>query len=125
VTAVVAALLALIAAASGIERTVDPALTAIAERRVVEAQADWRHAGSHLAWSVEVLLQQDPGAPDPPALAVEGWRSSPGHWAVLTDRRLTRIGCAAATTAAGAWYFACILAPAHGGALLPNTATAP
>jgi hypothetical protein len=86
-------LLALLMTATGIERSVDADLTAIAERRVAEISACaecFTHEGQP-ADTWEVLAYTD--NPDP-ARAVEVWLGSPDHAAILTDPSLTRIGCA-------------------------------
>lgn len=102
-----ALLVALLAMATGIERPVDPGLTAIAERRVLEVQADFSHAGAApgatevIAWNV--------GQVDPVAHVVEQWRGSPDHWSLLTDPAFDAIGCAV-DVAGDRTYAVCVLA---------------
>lgn len=98
-------ILSLILALTGIERTVDPAMTAEAERRAAMLPANFSHDGL-TTWEV---LAWNEGAADPARSAVEGWRESPSHWDILTRRDLTRIGCAALESG-GRWYFVCALA---------------
>lgn len=106
-------LLALLVMATGLDRTVDPGLTAIAERRVVEIQADFSHIGYDpccaevIAWNA--------GQADPVARLVEQWRGSSAHWTILTDPSYPAIGCAVAI-AGERTYGVCILgAPAGAG----------
>lgn len=103
-------LLSLILAVTGVGRTVDPGLTAIAERRAAETATDatFNHSGMDpccaevLAWNL--------GTDDPARHAVEQWQGSPAHWAILTDPSLTRIGCGVARGPDGRYEFACVLA---------------
>lgn len=99
-------LLALILALTGIGRDIDPGLTLIAEQRVVEIQSDWSHNGQR-AGTAEVLAYNETGVEG----AVQQWRDSPGHAAILFDSTLTRIGCAMAIDNTGLMWYACILAP--------------
>lgn len=117
-----ALLLALVVAATGISRPVDPALTAIAESRVVEIQTDFSHAGADPCCPLEVLAWES-GHDDPLAYLVEKWRQSPPHWSILSDPTLTRIGCAAASTSDGRTFAVCVLAGPAAGA--PTTASPP
>lgn len=103
----VALLLLLISTATGIDRDVDPSLTTIAERRVVEVQTDWSHNGKPS--DVAEVLAWNSGYSDPAAEAVSQWRASPDHWAILTNRTYTRIGCASAVLIEKT-YFVCELA---------------
>lgn len=109
----VALLLLLISTATGIDRTVDPSLTAIAERRVVEIQTDYSHNGKP-SYTAEVLVWNS-GYTDPVAEALIQWQASPDHWAILTNRAYTRIGCATAALVEKT-YFACELTPGVPGA---------
>jgi hypothetical protein len=148
VSELVAVLLALIVAATGITRDVDAELTAIAEQRAIEVSCDgcFSHAGG-VAGTWEVLAWNS-GFTDPAGKALDQWRSSPSHWATLTDPTLTHIGCGHHQVAER-HYFACVLAidpgPNSGGgasdpssapstsatpppapvSLLPNTAARP
>lgn len=116
--------LALILSLTGIERTVDPGLTEIAERRVVEIQTDYRHTGC----CVEVLVQCSLDiCPDPATYAAYAWRDSPDHWHLLTDPAYTQIGCAHSIGANGFHFFACVMGPVslptpQPVTTLPNTA---
>ena len=104
-----ALLLALLLAATGIDRAVDPELTAIAERRAVEIQADFSHADADPCCA-EVIAWNS-GAADPVAHVVDQWRGSPPHWAILTDPSYGAIGCAVSTGGART-YAVCVLAAA-------------
>lgn len=124
----VALLLALIAALTGIPRNVDADLTAIAERRVIEVSCGdscFNHDGAVpglaevLAWNLDFE--------DPATHAVEQWQGSPEHWAILTDPSYGSIGCGHTHAADGRDYWACVLAPGPYVApteppVLPNTA---
>lgn len=106
-------LLSLILALTGIERTIDPAMTAEAQRRVEMIQTDFSHDGL-TTWEV-LAWNTWPDAETATRRTAEQWRGSPSHWAILTDRSLTRIGCAMTQAAAPdnngtAWYFVCALA---------------
>lgn len=105
-------LLSLILAFTGISRNIDPELTAFAQQRAVAVQSDWSHNGMVYH---EVLTYNDPerGGYDPVQRAVEQWRGSPSHWAILSNPELTRIGCAMSIGDDG-WnngvhYFVCVL----------------
>lgn len=105
-------LLSLILSVTGIERTVDPAMTAEAERRVEMIQSDFSHNGI----TTPEVLAWNSGYPDGTTAterAVQQWRESPVHWEILTDPSLTRIGCAI-DQVGERWYFVCALA--QGGA---------
>lgn len=106
-------LLSLILAMTGISRTTDAGLTAVAEARVVEIQApDGFDHDLMRPGTAEVLLWNR-GYPDGTTAtraAAQGWRDSPSHWSILTSGSLTRIGCAV-TLADETWWFACVLAP--------------
>jgi hypothetical protein len=114
----VALLLALLVSLTGIDRTVDPNLTAIAERRVVEIQTEFSHDGMDPCCA-EVLAWNS-GYADPVTHLVEQWQGSPVHWAILTDPSYTAIGCAVAFVENRA-YAACALA----GGGQPATAPSP
>jgi hypothetical protein len=117
----VALLLALIVSLTGIDRTVDPGLTAIAERRVVEITTEFSHAGADPCCA-EVLAWNS-GFADPVTHLVEQWQGSPQHWAILTDPSYTAIGCAVAFVQNRA-YAACVL-NGTGVAVPPAPAPAP
>lgn len=117
---------------TGIQRTVDADLTAIAERRVVGVQSDWSHNGWDPS-TAEVLAWNS--SPDPVTTLALQWQDSPEHWGILTDPSYERIGCAIAQRD---WqvFGVCVLAtgtvpaplvetepaPAPPVELLPNTA---
>ena len=118
----IALLLSLIVAATGIPRTVDADLTALAQQRAIEITTVYSHRylqelnnGKWLLWGE--ILGFNGGFDDPAAAIVDGWMTSPEHRAILTDPRFDSIGCGA-TQVLTRWYFACILADA------PGTATA-
>jgi hypothetical protein len=115
----VALLLALLVSLTGIDRTVDPGLTAIAERRVGEITAEFSHNGADPC-CVEVLAWNS-GFADPVTHLVEQWQGSPQHWAILTDPGYTAIGCAIAFVENRA-YAACVL---NGTGVAVPTAPAP
>jgi hypothetical protein len=104
----IALLLAALLSTTGIARTVDADLTAIAEQRVVEISACaecFTHAGQPAdTWEVLAFTTDA----DPAERAVELWMASAEHAAILTDASLTRIGCASRLVV-DAHYFACEL----------------
>ncbi len=119
----IALLLSLILAATGIPRSVDADLTAIAERRVIEVQSNWSHdgwvpgTGEVIAWNIDY--------PDPAAHAVEQWQGSAPHWAILTDLSYTRIGCAHTVGIEGRDFFVCVLSGGPVAAPAPPVAPTP
>jgi hypothetical protein len=130
---VVALLLSLLVAATGIPRTVDPDLTALAEVRATEITTVYAHRylrelnnGKWLLWGE--VLGYNGGMADPAAAIVDGWMTSPEHRESLTNPRFDSIGCAA-TQCGVRWYFACIRADAPGGVAAepppPPTVTPP
>lgn len=102
-------LLSLIVAFTGIDRTVDPGLTSIAQARAAATDTDatFNHSGSHPG-TAEVL-SWNLNQPDPARRAAEQWRNSPGHWAILTDPSFTHIGCGHHVGPDGRHVFACVL----------------
>lgn len=108
----VLALIAAISLATGITRATDPALMELAQTRAQEIVHDFDHRPlpelEGWEWWGEVLAR-NAGFTDPAQAALNGWRNSPEHWAILTDRSLLRIGCGH-VVADGTHYFACILA---------------
>ena len=98
-------LLSLILAATGVAREADPELSALAEARAEQVVTNFSHDGQPCCWEV---LAWNAGSPDPVGRAVEQWRGSPTHWAILSDPTLTRIGCGHAQSG-DAHYFACLL----------------
>lgn len=87
-------LLSLIFSLTGIDRTVDPELTTMADQRVVDIQSNFSHEGQFsgtaevLAWNSGYTFEVGTER-----LAYQ-WRGSPDHWATLTDPTYTEIGCA-------------------------------
>src|SRR5688500_17051449 len=100
-------LLAILLTLTGIPRTVDAELTASAQRRVIEVQSDW----SHNQWvygrdgHAEIIAASYDA--DPVMGLALAWQGSPPHWAILTDPKYDRIGCAIAQVAA-ATYGVCL-----------------
>lgn len=128
-----ALLIALVAATSAIPRTSDPQLNALALTRAQEQAAGHQHhryltelstSGDYSRWA-EVLGHSN--RPDPTSIVSAtdkpSWRSSPSHWAAISDPRYTRIGCAEIDES-GASYYVCILATPTQPASRPK-ATAP
>jgi hypothetical protein len=126
-------LLALLVTLTGIPRTVDPELSAIAQRRAVEISCEgcFSHAGwvygrdgeaEIIAWNI---------SPDPATTLAYQWQGSPPHWAILTDPKFDRIGCGIHQVGVE-FYGACIFgtgsaptpAPVRA-APAPSTRTAP
>lgn len=97
-------LLSILLAVTGIARDVDPELTAIAQRRVVEIQSDFSHNGMDPRY-YEVLAYNEAG----PERAVNQWVESPSHAAIIFNSELTRIGCAVAVDNSGLMWYACVL----------------
>jgi len=104
-----ALLAALIALTTGIPRTVDADLVALAETRAAETTVTYAHRdlleldnGRWQAWSE--VLAVDPGTLDPAAGLVQQWMGSPNHRAILTDPRYDAIGCAVSPS--GEWLYA-------------------
>ncbi|MGH2456207.1 MAG: hypothetical protein ACRDHD_08115 [Candidatus Limnocylindria bacterium] len=96
-------------------RTVDGALHTIAHQRVIEISAcDGCLNHDRMRPGTAEVLGFNSGYADPISSVIGGWRSSPTHNAILSDRSLGRIGCAEAIVGAG-HYFVCVLA-AGGGA---------
>lgn len=103
-------LLALIVAATGIDRTVDPYLTQVAETRVQEVVGTFEHRPmpelSDYWWGE--VIGWNRGMTDPAASIVDGWMLSPGHAVILRDSFYPRIGCAF-TVRETTWYFVCLV----------------
>lgn len=124
-TPMIETILALILALTGIARGVDPGLTEIAEQRAQETATDatFNHDSMRPGtWEVLAWNLNYPG--DPARRAVEQWQGSAGHWEILTNASLTRIGCGHAVGPDGRHNFACVLAqgatiPEPGGAAEP------
>src|SRR5688500_9280253 len=117
-------LLALLTTLTGIERTQDADLSAIAQRRAVEIQSNFSHDGwvygrdgeaEIIAWNIH---------PDPVTTLALQWQGSPPHWAILTDRKFTRWGCGISQVG-DAYYGACIFGTGPTVTAAPVTAPAP
>lgn len=122
-----------IQSATGISRVVDADLVALARKRAAEASANPVHRylwelnnGKWASWG-EVLAWSTYSEAELFSRAVEGWRNSPGHWSVLTDRSYEAIGCGVywgAYNGKYRWTLACVLANAKA-APAPTPAPAP
>ena len=97
-------LLALLITLTGIPRTVDADLSAIAQRRAVEIQSDFSHNG----WdpSTAEIIAWNRSA-DPVTTLASQWQGSPPHWAILTDPKYDRWGCGISQVG-DAYYGACV-----------------
>jgi hypothetical protein len=141
-------LLALLIALTGIPRTADAELSAIAQRRAVEIQSDFSHSGWVYGRDGEAEIIAMNYGPDPVTTLAAQWQGSPPHWAILTDPKFDRWGCGihqvgnatwgACIFASGSQAVAQTVAPSSGGndagsnpapeipappILLPNTST--
>ena len=92
-----------------VQRSVAEGLTDIAQRRVVEISR-CRSCMNHdlQRRGTAEVLGWNSGYPDPIAQVVWAWKHSYEHNAILSDRRLDRIGCAHRRIN-GRHYFACVL----------------
>lgn len=102
-------LLALLTTMTGIPREVDPDLTAIAQRRAVEIQGDFSHAGWVYGRDGHAEIIAFNSNPDPVTRLALQWQGSPAHWAILTDPRYALWGCGI-SQAGDAFYGVCLLA---------------
>src|SRR5688500_14193318 len=100
-------LLALLTTLTGIERTQDADLSAIAQRRAVEIQSNFSHDGWVYGRDGEAEIIAWNQAPDPVTTLALQWQGSPPHWAILTDPKYTRWGCGISQVG-NATYGACI-----------------
>jgi hypothetical protein len=100
-------LLALLIALTGIPRTADAELSAIAQRRAVEIQSDFSHSGWVYGRDGEAEIIAMNYGPDPVTTLAAQWQGSPPHWAILTDPKYDRIGCAIAQVDT-AYYGVCL-----------------
>lgn len=100
-------LYSLIMTFTGLDRTVDPVLESHAQVRVIQIQSDFSHSIVPVGWGE--VLAWDEGSLEPVEPVVQGWRSSPSHWTILSDPDYMRIGCAVASEQGKTW-FACLLA---------------
>ena len=107
-------LLALLVAATGIPRTADAELTALAELRASETTVNWAHRplteldnGEWAAWAEVIAYRGGDTTPLPEIVA--GWLASPEHAAILRDASLSHIGCGFATVGVRV-YVVCLLA---------------
>lgn len=108
-------LFALLTTMTGIERTQDAGLTAIAQRRAVEIQSSFSHSGWVYGRDGEAEIIAWTNAADPATALALQWQASPPHWAILTDPRFTRWGCAI-SQAGTAFYGVCLFG--SGGAVI-------
>lgn len=99
-----------IQAVTGIVRPQSAALTALAQTRSAEVVSVLGHnIGSRLPdWYWGEVIAASSGYSDPGGAAVDGWRNSAPHWAVLSDPFYQQIGCGA-TYVEPRWYFVCIV----------------
>jgi hypothetical protein len=98
-------LLALLTTLTGIERTQDAELTALAQQRAVQIQTNFSHAGVP-AGLAEIIAWNN--SPDPVASFAAQWQDSPPHWAILTDPQYGAWGCGISSTADGRYWAACL-----------------
>jgi hypothetical protein len=102
---IVELLLALLTTLTGIERTQDVELTALAQQRAVQIQTNFSHAGVP-AGLAEIIAWNN--SPDPVTSFAAQWQGSPPHWAILTDPQYTSWGCGISSTADGRYFAACL-----------------
>jgi hypothetical protein len=100
-------LLAILLTLTGIPRTVDAELTASAQRRVIEVQSDWSHGGWVYGQDGHAEIIAASYDADPVMGLALAWQGSPPHWAILTDPKYDRIGCAIAQVDT-AYYGVCL-----------------
>lgn len=88
-------LLALLTTLTGIDRTQDADLSAIAQRRAVEISCEgcFSHAGWVYGRDGQAEIIAHNGDPDPVTRLALQWQGSPPHWAILMDARFTTWGC--------------------------------
>lgn len=118
-------LLSVLLLMTGIARTPDPELTAIAQRRASEVINDWSHNGMDPRYYEVLAYNNHPDPAYSAERAVVQWSTSPSHWTILTNPTLTRIGCGSATTTDGYTYYACVLTTAPVVAPAPEPAPPP
>lgn len=105
--------------ASTYQHTYDANLHSIAHQRAVEIASNFSHdlmrSGTLevIGWNQNVV--------DAEATIVNGWMNSPAHFAIITDRSLSRIGCGHAYINGIDW-FTCVVA---GDTNIPAPAPAP
>lgn len=114
----------LIALATGIDRTWDGNLAALAQQRSIEVSVTWGHrempelAGYN--WG-EVIASNN--ATDPYAQAVAQWQGSPPHWAILMTPEYRFVACAETVT--NIHYIICLFTDrgyVSSGTIIPDTA---
>jgi hypothetical protein len=120
----VEALLALLIALTGIPRTADAELSAIAQRRAVEIQSDFSHSGWVYGRDGEAEIIAMNYSPDPVTTLAAQWQGSPPHWAILTDPKFDRWGCGIHQVGNATWG-ACIFATGSASAPTPTPVRAP
>jgi hypothetical protein len=122
----VEALLALLIALTGIPRTADAELSAIAQRRAVEISCEG--CFSHAGWiygrdgHAEIIAMNY--GPDPVSTLAAQWQGSPPHWAILTDPKFDRWGCGIHQVGNATWG-ACIFATGSAPAPAPTPVRVP
>jgi hypothetical protein len=107
---------------TGITRQVDAGLQARAVARSAQIQSVFGHCCINL--NEGEVIAANRGA-DPAVVAVDQWRGSPPHWAILSAFRFDRIGCGG--TFVGTNFFAVCLFSQTGGwaAVIPDTSMSP
>jgi len=111
------ALLLLIAQITGITRTVDPQLNALAQQRSVEIISNFSHDGKPEGTAEVITWFLDDPA-DIPLRIAQNWMNSAPHRSILTNPVYNRIGCGI-THHNGAHYAVCLFVAGRG---IPNTA---
>lgn len=130
-------LLALLVAATGIPRTADAELTALAEQRASEIAVTFTHRplpeldnGTWDAWAEILAYRGGDDTPLPEIVygvdGVGGWMNSPEHAGILLNPRYTHIGCGFEWVGVRL-YVACVLADRAGSVAAdpPPTVTPP
>jgi hypothetical protein len=117
-------LLALLIALTGIPRTADAELSAIAQRRAVEIQSDFSHSGWVYGRDGEAEIIAMNYSPDPVTTLAAQWQGSPPHWAILTDPKFDRWGCGIHQVGNATWG-ACIFATGSAPAPAPTPVRVP
>ena len=113
-------LLALLTTLTGIPRTVDADLTALAQQRAVEIQSDFSHNGVPAGLGEIIAWNNNP---DPVGTFAAQWQSSPPHWAILTDPSYGEWGCGISTTTDGRYFGVCLFS--SGGPVIQPTPAPP
>lgn len=93
--------------AASFQHTYDAELHTIAHQRAVEIASNFSHDGRR-SWTAEIIGYNS-GFADPEATVVQSWLDSAPHYAIITDRTYTRIGCGSAFIN-NTYWFACVFA---------------